>query len=154
MDIQVASNFERYLYYRTGQDGVKLSAIMKEFDRTRSLSLDPASGAEVDPVFVAGVGDRESTIETIRRYDRDYGYVFDPHTAVGVHVGEQYRVDGEPMICLATAHPAKFSAAIMEAVGKDSHHEILDGLASLATHCEVIPNNTAAICDFIATHAH
>ena len=75
MDIQVASNFERYLYYRTGQDGTKLRALMEDFDRTRSLSWDHVSGAEVDPVFVAGVGDRESTIDTIRRDDRDYGYV-------------------------------------------------------------------------------
>jgi threonine synthase len=36
---------------------------------------------------------------------------------VGVHVAEAQRAPGVPMITLATAHPAKFPAAVEEASG-------------------------------------
>ena len=54
------------------------------------------------------------------------------------------------MICLATAHPAKFSDAIADAIGEAAHHEILDGLLDAPARCESLPNDRAAVCDFIA----
>ncbi len=40
-----------------------------------------------------------------------------PHTAIGVKVAEEQRVQGTPMVTLATAHPAKFPAAVEAASG-------------------------------------
>src|SRR5262249_13054542 len=65
--------------------------------------------------------DDKQTLDTIRRYylrslDAKEPYLLDPHTAIGVKASEDIPCsDGstkEHFICLATAHPAKFSAAI------------------------------------------
>ncbi|MGB3543277.1 MAG: threonine synthase, partial [Rubrivirga sp.] len=44
----------------------------------------------------------------------------DPHTAVGLEAARRYReTHGEPVIVLATAHPAKFPDAVLEATGTE-----------------------------------
>jgi len=154
MDIQVASNFERYLYYRVGNDAEKLADMMKQFARSGALSVPLKAGETVDDLFLAGVGDRASTLATIRHYYEQHHYLLDPHTAVGVHVAGQHMKADEPMICLATAHPAKFSQAIRDAVGKDiAHHPTLDGLLDAPTRCEVLPADEKAVRDYIAARA-
>lgn len=60
------------------------------------------------------VSDQE-TLETIKSYYEQTGYVLDPHSAVGVATAE--RSIGRtglqtPHISLSTAHPAKFSGAV------------------------------------------
>jgi threonine synthase len=88
----------------------------------------------------------------IRRYFKEYGYLMDPHTAVGVYVAEKYLSDREPTICLATAHPAKFGKAIHDATGQDARHEFLDNLATAPTRCEVLPADEKVVKDFIVKH--
>jgi len=151
MDIQVASNFERYLYCRVGEDAARLRGMMSEFHETKSLSIEPRPDGSIDDLFVAGVGDRAATLATIEDFNDKYDYLLDPHTAVGVHVGLQYLSDDEPMICLATAHPAKFPGAIREATGKDiAKHPIVDALADLPTRCEVLPASPDSLKDYLA----
>ncbi len=148
MDIQVASNFERYLYYRLGKDPAKVREAMATFAKEKSLTV-PGS----DPDFAAGRGDTEATLATIAKYYREAGYILDPHTAVGVSVAEKNMREGEPMVCLATAHPAKFSAAITHALGADlAHHPTLEALKALPTRkvllepaVEVIENYMAEV---------
>jgi len=151
MDIQVASNFERYLYYRTGEDPAALRAMMQRFAQTGSLAVDAAGGAAVDPAFAADAADEDQTLETIRKYHADHNYLLDPHTAVGVCVAERLAGSGEdPTVCLATAHPAKFPAAIERATGKDiAHHPAIDALADLPTRCTVVPNDQQTVRRFI-----
>ncbi|MCO5062739.1 MAG: threonine synthase [Kiritimatiellae bacterium] len=146
MDIQVASNFERYLFYRMDRRADALSAAMESFAKTGSLSV---SGR--DELFRAGVGKTEDTLATIRRYRDEHGYLMDPHTAVGVHVAERHVRAEEPMICLSTAHPAKFSAAIEQATGSDcAHHPTLDALRDAPTRCDRLPNDEKAVREYLA----
>ncbi|MBN1268343.1 MAG: threonine synthase [Kiritimatiellae bacterium] len=152
MDIQVASNFERYLYYRAGEDSGKLRAMMEQFKAGGSLSV-PLRDGRMDPVFVAGRGDTRNTLATIRKYHEQYNYLMDPHTAVGVHAAEELMDPAEPCVCLATAHPAKFSKAIKDAIGREAHHDILDGLEQAPTRCEILPADEQAVRDFIVRHA-
>jgi threonine synthase len=153
MDIQVASNFERYLYYKVGENAERINALVHAFDEGGSLRIPVGPGGRVDDVFEAGVGRTADTLATIRRYYETYGYVLDPHTAVGVHVGESYNVEDEPLICLATAHPAKFSQAIIDATGQDlAHHPYLDALKSAPTRCEDISADKEAIRAYIEGH--
>lgn len=153
MDIQVASNFERYLYYRTGCDAAKLTAMMQHFGETGSLTVDGA-----DELFVAGEGNTAETLATIRKYYDECDYTLDPHTAVGVAVAERFmgraNPPGEPSvptICLATAHPAKFTDAIEQAVGTAAHHPVLDALADAETRCESISNEIDKVKDYLVT---
>jgi threonine synthase len=153
MDIQVASNFERYLYYKVGGNPERLAALMKDFAATGSLSISCGAGGRVDDLFIPGVGTSADTLATIRRYDREFGDLLDPHTAVGVHVAEQHLDPAVPTICLATAHPAKFSRAIREATGREAHHEILDNLAHAPTRCATLPADIGAVKSFIEERA-
>ena len=145
MDIQVASNFERYLYYRANSDAQVVSKWMDGFQRTGKLEL--AAG---DELIAAGRGDTAATLATIRDYWTQHHYLLDPHSAVGVHVAQQHLDAAAPMICLATAHPAKFGDAIVQATGQDlAHHPILDALANLPTRCTRLPAEQQAIAEFV-----
>ncbi len=152
MDIQVASNFERYLYYKVGQDAEKLVTLMDGFTENGSLSVELNENGVVDDLFVAGRGDTASTLEIIKRYQDEYGYVLDPHTAVGVLVAEQFKSDTTPTICLATAHPAKFTQAIVDATGEAVHHPTLDALADVETRCDSIANDVDAVKQYLVNH--
>lgn len=152
MDIQVASNFERYLYYKVGQDAAKLAALMDGFKQNGSLAIPLNANGVVDDLFVAGRGDTAATMATIKKYHDQYGYVLDPHTAVGVYVAEQFKSDTAPTICLATAHPAKFTQAIIDAIGEGVHHPTLDALANAETRCDSIANDVDAVKQYLVDH--
>lgn len=129
MDIQVASNFERYLYYRLQERGAAVAQMMDEFSRTGAYHMAPDARGVVDPLIAAASANEEETLSAIRQFYEKTGYLLDPHTAVGYHCAEQYRCNAEPMVCLATAHPAKFPEAIKTALGVDAaHHPLLDAL--------------------------
>ena len=146
MDIQVASNFERYLYYLAGEDAARLSRWMADFKATGALTPDVPPQA----CFASSRGDTEATLKTIRAFWDACGYLLDPHTAVGVAVGMRFLTDDIPMICLATAHPAKFGDAIVQATGLDlAHHPILDALADLPTRVRAVPASKEAVAEIV-----
>ncbi len=146
MDIQVASNFERYLYYLAGEDASVLKRWMAEFKANGSLETPGAS----HDCFAAGRGDTAATLATIREYWDRYHYLLDPHTAVGVAVGSEFLDASAPMICLATAHPAKFGDAIVRATGQDlAHHPLLDALSGLPTRMDVVPADGSVVAAIV-----
>jgi threonine synthase len=58
------------------------------------------------------------------------------------------------MICLATAHPAKFGAAVRRAIGHEPElPESLAGLADKESRCEVIAAEVGAVKAFVEQHA-
>lgn len=64
------------------------------------------------------VSDQE-TLETIKFYYKEIGYVLDPHTAVGITAAKRSisRAGSHmPHISMSTAHPAKFSQAVQLAL--------------------------------------
>ncbi len=145
MDIQVASNFERYLYYRNGESADQTAQMMRNFSRHGRIEL-PGT----DPLIAAGCGTTDDTLAVIARYQQQHRYLLDPHTAVGVAVAERFLRDDAPTVCLATAHPAKFPAAIQQALGQDlAHHPIIDGILELPTRCTVLPATRQAVQEFM-----
>ncbi len=151
MDIQVASNFERYLYYRLGCDPALLSEHMEIFGKTGTLSI---AGHATDDLFAAGACDTQGTLDAMREFHGKYGYVLDPHTAVGVSVAQRHMAHGEPMICLATAHPAKFCEAVERATGRSdlARHPVIDALAGLPARRTVLRALTPEIRHFVESH--
>jgi threonine synthase len=62
----------------------------------------------------------DETLREMKVMHERYGYIADPHTAVGVLGWEAYkREHPEPSqgLVLATAHPAKFADVVMKAIG-------------------------------------
>jgi len=153
MDIQVASNFERYLFYRTGAQPGQVAAMMTALrEDGRFTTGPPVAEAGEDP-FVAGTAREDATLETIRDLYREHDYLVDPHTAVGVTVGRRHLAEGVPMICLATAHPAKFADAIARALGSNcAHHALVDGLEDLPRRCASVDASASSVRDYIMEH--
>lgn len=154
MDIQIASNFERYLFYLFGGDADRVRQAMANFQREGRLSFSTEERKQIADDFVALTVDTGKTLTTIHDFHAATGYVLDPHTAVGVHAGRELSGGEAPVVCLATAHPAKFSDAVRRAIGIDPQTPpSLAGIESRERRCEVIDADTEAIKSFIEKHA-
>ena len=90
MDIQVASNFERWLYYKVGQNPDTIRQLMEQFAATGRFELPRDGSDPVDAEIVAGTSDTHRTLATIRHFYEKHQYLLDPHTAAGVFVAGQY----------------------------------------------------------------
>jgi len=120
MDIQIASNFERYLFYLLDKRADKVVEAMDHFKENGRLDFTPKQKEQLKIDFAAGSIDDKETLETIRSFYQKTGYTLDPHTAVGVCIGRKEANSVNPLVCLATAHPAKFGDAVVQATGKDA----------------------------------
>ncbi|MCF6431357.1 threonine synthase [Leisingera sp. MMG026] len=116
MDIQVSSNFERALFYAYGQDSKAVALLM---DELRNGGFDVSQGAmqALSETYVSGRTSEEETLATIKSELAASGELLCPHGAVAVKVANEHRTADVPMITLATAHPAKFPAAVEDASG-------------------------------------
>jgi len=119
MDIQVASNFERFLYYAVDCNAEKVREIISTFKESgkyvfENFSADTFSSSRTDDTEIG---------EIIQRVHDTFGYVIDPHTACGF-AGDF----AGPELVLSTAHPAKFPETIQAAIGVDSTHPSLEAL--------------------------
>lgn len=154
MDIQVASNFERYLYYLLDQDPAAVREIFASFATSGKMNFSINQRRQVSDEFLSRSVNRAETIEIIADFNRKESYLLDPHTAVGVRAALDVVTDETPVICLATAHPAKFGDAVKEATGGEPPRpSSLDGIEKLPTRCDVLPPETAAIRKYVEEKA-
>jgi threonine synthase len=144
MDIQVASNFERFLYALLDHNADAVRDTMARFSREGRIDLSNRLDHPVLALFRAGRADSADTLRCIRETYAATGTILDPHTAVGVSVGDALR-NADPLICLATAHPAKFPDALREAIGIEPTHPLLDALKNAPTRCDTLPSVSAAV---------
>ncbi|MCF4166536.1 threonine synthase [Zavarzinia compransoris] len=118
MDIQVSSNFERLLFDLYGRDGAVTAKAMAGFQESGRLALGANVLDQARALFAAVSVNEEMTRETMAMMLRATGLVVDPHSAVGLAGAAGARGDRSvPMVTLATAHPAKFPAAVEAATG-------------------------------------
>lgn len=154
MDIQVASNFERYLYFLNDGDPQQTGRDMETFAKTGRLRFSTAQQEKIRTDFTSKSVSEEETLATIRSFYAANGYVLDPHTAVGVNAGLSCREGHVPMICLSTAHPAKFGAAVRQAIGRDPETPAgLAGLAEKESRCAVMDADLDTVKSFVDAHA-
>ncbi|OAG27842.1 threonine synthase [Thermodesulfatator autotrophicus] len=153
MDIQVASNFERYLYYLYNQEPSRVREAMEQFAQTGSLSFSQEKIARVQKDFLSASINQKETLATIASFYKETGYILDPHTAVGVAAGLKFK-DERPMIALATAHPAKFPEAVKKAIGREPERpEALRGLEDKPRRVKVLPAEVEKVKEFVAKNA-
>jgi threonine synthase len=146
MDIQLASNFERYLYFLLDQDPAAVRSLMEQMARTGRLAVPADKQRQVGELFSAIAVSEQDTLDCIKSTFQRSGYILDPHTAVGVKAAE----DDASAICLATAHPAKFDAAVHQAIGRHAAAPpSLQGLMDKPTRCALLDANDQAIKQFM-----
>ncbi|KAJ2059333.1 threonine synthase [Coemansia sp. S146] len=173
MDILVSSNFERFLWYlardhEAGGDAEEAGRVigrwMEQLKTSGSFAVCHAALTAARQTFWSGRCSDQDTYATIAKYyARDPSYLLDPHTAVGVHVAETLRSDIDELgadthtICLSTAHPAKFSEAVLKAVNENGQHldfgSILPpafiGLLEMPRRCLTCDNSADAVAKLI-----
>ena len=150
MDIQVSSNFERLLFEAYGRDAAAIRMLMDGMARGGVFDIAPKPLAAIRADFSAGRADEAETAATIAATYAATGFLADPHTAVGLAVAERFARPGVPMVTLATAHPAKFAAAVKAAAGVEP--TLPAGFADILTseeHIVTLANDRQAVEDHI-----
>ncbi len=145
MDIQVASNFERLLYFLLDRDPVAVNRAMAQLKQNGEIHVDPA---KVEAIRSSSSSD-EDIIRMIAEVERRYGYVVDPHTACGFRDLPVRR----PAVVLSTASPAKFPEVMQRALGREVTHprlEVLKTRKSIKYPCVA---SVEGIQRFIREHA-
>ncbi len=145
MDIQVASNFERFIYFAVGRDSARVRAVMDTFKRTgayrfENFNRDTFSASRCTDAEIPGI---------IQRVHRDFGYVADPHTACAFKELSSDRVN----VVLSTASPAKFPDTIQAAIGVEPTHPTLEALKSRPIVKHLLRCDPDTIRAFIDRHA-
>lgn len=140
MDIQVASNFERFLYFSLGS---KMTAeIMADFKENGEFQVGEMAITE----FMSSTRmDDKEIAATISKVYRQYDYIADPHTACAFKELDHL----ETVVILATAHPAKFPDVVESCTGVEPTHASLEALKKKEVRKDSMTADTDAIKSYI-----
>ena len=156
MDISKASNFERFVFDLLGRDGARVRQLFDVELRERGhFALGGDERARIGEFgFVSGKSTHAHRLATIRDTWQRFGRVIDTHTADGLKVGREHCPDGQTLLVLETALPAKFAATIREALGREPERPAaFDGIEQLPKRFVVLPAEVAAVRQYIEQHA-
>ncbi len=138
MDILISSNLERLLFEITEHNSELIKDWMGKLNREGSYSVDNNTKKSLSKMFWAGYSNQLETLKTIEYIYKEYNYVIDTHTAVGVDVYDKYVISTSDMtktVIVSTASPFKFNRSVVQAlfgeesVSGKSEFELLDILA-------------------------
>ena len=141
MDIQVASNFERLLYYVLDGNPKEVTEVMNQFRRKGRYDFENLNLSE----FSSASASDDEIPDLIRLVYQEHGYLVDPHTACAFK-------DLNPLkkaIILATAHPAKFPSVYEQAGIQVPVSPVLDALVEKPAKSYEISVSADAIRSFI-----
>jgi len=150
MDIQVSSNFERLLFEALGRDASGLKRLMNGLQQSGHFTIPDKALATIRESFAAGRASEAETSGAIAKTLKDAGYLLDPHTAVGIAVADRLDLGSAPVVVLATAHPAKFPAAVKAATGiEPALPAWLSDLYERPERYDILANDQGAVESFI-----
>lgn len=156
MDILISSNLERLLYYMSGQNDSYTASLMKDLAENGFYEINDELKSNLSSLFFAGYATDEQCSVAMKEVFDTYGYVMDPHTAVGYHVMKQFeQVDNScPCILLSTASPYKFSAQVYEAItGNAPSSDEFESMELLSKKTNTtIPTNLAQLKEKAVLH--
>jgi threonine synthase len=155
MDIQVASNFERYYYELKHGDAAAVGDGVMTFRQSGTLPVSAGEWQAACQAFTAARVDDDGTLAEIKATHAATGIVLDPHSAIAVAAAKAKRRDANlPMVALATAHPAKFPDAVTRAIGTPPDvPERLAKVMRLPERAPSLANHLAAVEDYVRAHA-
>ncbi len=153
MDIMVSSNFERLLFGAYGSDGAAIAQLMEDF-KSGSMTVADTAIKNIQDNFDSYRLDDDAMVNVIADVFDKNEYLLDPHTAIGVEAARKVRRNHDvPMVCLATAHPAKFDEAITKANLENPtlpHH--MSDLFEREERFDVLQDNIETVQQYIKTN--
>jgi len=120
MDILISSNLERLLYLAARRDAEQCAGWMRQLGVDGRYTVPGEILRSLQTEFAAGSCDEEECAAAILNAWKKYNYLSDTHTAVALHVLEQYRArteDASRSVIVSTASPFKFAGSVLEALG-------------------------------------
>jgi threonine synthase len=153
MDIMVSSNFERLLFDAYDRDGAAIAQLMEDF-KSGSMTVADTAIKNIQDNFDSYRLDDDAMVNVIADVFDKNEYLLDPHTAIGVEAARKMRRNHDvPMVCLATAHPAKFDEAITKANLENPtlpHH--MSDLFEREERFDVLQDNIETVQQYIKTN--
>tara|TARA_R110002126_G_scaffold13118_7_gene57212 strand:- start:103928 stop:105349 length:1422 start_codon:yes stop_codon:yes gene_type:complete len=153
MDIQISSNFERYLFELFGRDSAKLKSVMEAFSLEGHFEVNKGHLASAHHLFDAARVSDAQTLSTITQIHKDADLLMDPHSAIGLNAAYQTRAKmgkDTPVVALACAHPAKFPDAVAKATGvHPALPEFVSDLMNREEHMHRLDNDLSALQSYI-----
>ena len=147
MDIQLASNFERLIYYINKSDSEKTADIMKKV-KQNSYQIEKNNLDEIQKDFLSESCNEQETLDIIKKNYEENNIILDPHTAVGV--GAAKKLSFNDCVVLSTAHPCKFPDATNNAINKSEKlPEELQHVLHKEENFKVLNNYTEEVKNFI-----
>lgn len=140
MDIQVASNFERFIFFSENGDSAKVRKIMSEFKSTGKWVFEDF---KADGFSASRMSDDEIPAKISEVWEK-YRAVIDPHTACAFK-----DLPDAPTVVLSTAHPAKFPELIEKSLGFAPTSESLERLKTREIVKTRMPADIEKIREFI-----
>jgi threonine synthase len=120
IDIAAPMNFWRFLYFSLGEDSALIKALYEQYEKDGEIQFTEDLFSKLREGFLSYTVSDEETLSIISKFYTEEAYLLDPHGAVavagGLHYSEQLKAF--PIVCLATAHPAKFPDIIHLATGE------------------------------------
>lgn len=151
MDILYPNNLERLLFFQLGAK--KTEELMQDYHEQGKYEVDHPTLQHLQQTMWAGKAIPEQAHQAMQVVQANYGTVLDPHTAVGWHVGQQYQQashDSNPIVYLATAHPAKFPASVQQALNQESPHlASIDQLEQTSREVTTLNANFEEVRDYL-----
>lgn len=121
MDISVPSNFERLLFEAADRDGALVSQIYETYKQAGSAELpDQVKGALGCMGITASKVTNAETLEEMKRFHSETGWLICPHTAVGTFEARRQPRGDVATVILSTAAAEKFPETVKEATGLDA----------------------------------
>ncbi len=156
MDIQISSNFERYLYEASGRDDAYVRGVMGSLAQSRRFEVGTSVAGHMQHDFSAAAVGEQEVATAIRALRSHSAYLMDPHTACGYVAATAARRAGhfEPRVVLSTAHPAKFPDAIETITGE--RPPLPTRLSNLMTdreRFERLPNDLGVVEAYVEKNA-
>ena len=144
MDIEVSSNFERFLFELLDRDGEHVTRLMNDLRETGQFAVEPDILSRARNHFDAIRIDQQETCDAITRLYSETGVIIDPHSAVALAAADKASTQSNgPMVVISTAHPAKFRDTIERSTRTDVPlPEQLTDLLSIPERYRRISNST------------
>ena len=147
MDIQLASNFERLIYYINNSNSEITAEIMKKI-KENVYQIEKINLESIQKDFISESCNEKETLDIIKKYYEKDNVILDPHTAVGVGVANKLSL--KDCVVLSTAHPCKFPDATENAIKKHENlPKELEHVLNKDENFEVLKNDIEVVKNFV-----